>query len=231
MLPETNGKFVLTFIAFDKSILRFQRFRHSPTLQTLFVSKIGDNSIDLPGANVLIQITFMYGSRRQEAQRLGRLLRPKGKKLFFLFIIFYSFFLFYFFLLGRQVSEEYNGFFYSLVSQDTREMLFSTKRQQFLIKQGYSFKIIHSLPLHDIKDPVLSTLKEQQQLLMRVLTAEETAFEEEKIKGEDEYASRSERGNVRRTGGSLSSKTVGNPNMRYVEFGANMKNISELRKL
>lgn len=186
----------------------FQRFRHSPTVKTLFVSKIGDNSIDLPGANVLIQITFMYGSRRQEAQRLGRLLRPKG----------------------RQIAEEYNGFFYSLVSQDTREMYFSTKRQQFLIKQGYSFKIIHDLPMQDIVDPVLTSKQEQQQLLMRVLTADESALEGEKIKGEDEYSKATNKGATRKTG-SLASRTIGNQNLRYMEFSGASKAISELRKL
>jgi DNA excision repair protein ERCC-3 len=110
----------------------FQRFRYSPNVMTLFVSKIGDNSIDLPGANVLIQITFMFGSRRQEAQRLGRLLRPKVLVLWFLLVCSLKKYV----QKGKLATEEYNGFFYSLISQDTREMHFSTKRQQFLIKQG-----------------------------------------------------------------------------------------------
>mmetsp|Transcript_37350 Transcript_37350/g.99432 ORF Transcript_37350/g.99432 Transcript_37350/m.99432 type:complete len:131 (+) Transcript_37350:1907-2299(+) len=84
--------------------------------QTLFISRIGDTSIDLPEANVIIQISSHYGSRRQEAQRLGRILRPKIKSK--------------------------HAFFYSLVSSGTEEMFYSTKRQQFLVSQGYDFKTL-----------------------------------------------------------------------------------------
>ena len=75
--------------------------------------QVGDNSLDIPEANVLIQISSHAGSRRQEAQRLGRILRAKR---------------------GTAVGE-YNAFFYTLVSKDTQEMFFSTKRQRFLIDQ------------------------------------------------------------------------------------------------
>jgi DNA excision repair protein ERCC-3 len=68
--------------------------------------------------NVIIQISSHFSSRRQEAQRLGRILRPKSRAL------------------GR-----FNAFFYTLVSRDTKEMLYATKRQRFLVDQGYSFKV------------------------------------------------------------------------------------------
>ncbi|KAJ3221517.1 hypothetical protein HK099_003429, partial [Clydaea vesicula] len=55
------------------------QFRYNPTLNTIFISKIGDTSIDIPEASCLIQISSHYGSRRQEAQRLGRILRSKGR--------------------------------------------------------------------------------------------------------------------------------------------------------
>lgn len=84
--------------------------------ETLFISRIGDTSIDLPEANVILQISSHYGSRRQEAQRLGRILRPKTKSK--------------------------NAFFYSLISSSTEEIYYSSKRQQFLISQGYDFKTI-----------------------------------------------------------------------------------------
>jgi DNA excision repair protein ERCC-3 len=92
--------------------------------------------LDLPEASVLIQISAQYGSRRQvcflilfkEAQRLGRILRPKHK-------------------LG---SSEFNAFFCNLVmtsdtlvSSDTHEMYYSSKRQQFLIDQGYEFRVYY----------------------------------------------------------------------------------------
>ena len=50
----------------------FQLFKYDPNVKTIFVSKVGDNSIDLPGANVIIQISSHFGARRQEAQRLGK---------------------------------------------------------------------------------------------------------------------------------------------------------------
>ena len=52
-------------------------FKKNPPVSTIFLSKVGDNSIDIPEANVIIQISFHGGSRRQEAQRLGRILRAK----------------------------------------------------------------------------------------------------------------------------------------------------------
>lgn len=97
-------------------------FQNSPTTNTIFLSKVGDTSIDLPEATCLIQISSHYGSRRQEAQRLGRILRAK-----------------------RRNDEGFNAFFYSLVSKDTQEMYYSTKRQRFLVDQGYAFKVITHL--------------------------------------------------------------------------------------
>ncbi|KAG2599935.1 hypothetical protein PVAP13_5KG486200 [Panicum virgatum] len=132
------------------------QFKNSPEVNTIFLSKVGDNSIDIPEANVIIQISSHAGSRRQEAQRLGRILRAKGKHQ------------------DRMAGgkEEYNAFFYSLVSTDTQEMYYSTKRQQFLIDQGYSFKVITSLPPPE-EGPNLSfyTLDEQLELLGKVLNA------------------------------------------------------------
>ncbi|KAG2590925.1 hypothetical protein PVAP13_5NG455500 [Panicum virgatum] len=118
------------------------QFKNSPEVNTIFLSKVGDNSIDIPEANVIIQISSHAGSRRQEAQRLGRILRAKGKHQ------------------DRMAGgkEEYNAFFYSLVSTDTQEMYYSTKRQQFLIDQGYSFKLhapAEIVPLALLTDKIL----------------------------------------------------------------------------
>ena len=69
-----------------------QNFQHNDQINTIFLSKVGDTSIDLPEATCLIQISSHYGSRRQEAQRLGRILRAKGVMMkvlmHFLFISF-----------------------------------------------------------------------------------------------------------------------------------------------
>lgn len=129
-----------------------QWFQHSPEVNTIFLSKVGDTSIDLPEATCLIQISSHFGSRRQEAQRLGRILRAK-----------------------RRNDEGFNAFFYSLVSKDTQEMYYSTKRQQFLIDQGYAFKVITHLDgLEDLPDLVYKTRDEQIELISSVLLANES---------------------------------------------------------
>ncbi|EKM78663.1 hypothetical protein AGABI1DRAFT_121098 [Agaricus bisporus var. burnettii JB137-S8] len=130
-------------------------FQHSPKVNTIFLSKVGDTSIDLPEATCLIQISSHFGSRRQEAQRLGRILRAK-----------------------RRNDEGFNAFFYSLVSKDTQEMYYSTKRQQFLIDQGYAFKVITHLDgLTEMPDLVYKTRDEQIELLQSVLLANESEAE------------------------------------------------------
>ncbi|KAH0787449.1 DNA repair helicase rad25 family protein [Histomonas meleagridis] len=122
----------------------FNAFKTSNKYNCIFISRIGDKAIDLPSANVLIQICSHFGSRMQEAQRLGRILRPKT---------------------GR--ADEYNAFFYTLISEDTKEMYFSRKRQQFLVDQGYSFKVVQDPENKWPTDEKLmfSTKEEQRKLL------------------------------------------------------------------
>ncbi|XP_034049010.1 general transcription and DNA repair factor IIH helicase subunit XPB isoform X2 [Thalassophryne amazonica] len=139
-----------------------QNFKHNPKINTIFISKVGDTSFDLPEANVLIQISSHGGSRRQEAQRLGRVLRAKK----------------------GMVAEEYNAYFYSLVSQDTQEMAYSTKRQRFLVDQGYSFKVITKMAGMEEEDLMFSTQDEQHQLLQKVLAASDLDAEDEVVAGE-----------------------------------------------
>ncbi|KAF9466531.1 DNA helicase [Collybia nuda] len=128
------------------------QFQSSPRVNTIFLSKVGDTSIDLPEATCLIQISSHFGSRRQEAQRLGRILRAK-----------------------RRNDEGFNAFFYSLVSKDTQEMYYSTKRQQFLIDQGYAFKVITHLDgIEELPELVYKTRDEQIELLSSVLLANES---------------------------------------------------------
>ncbi|CAL0313355.1 unnamed protein product [Lupinus luteus] len=176
-----------------------QAFKTSKDVNTVFLSKVGDNSIDIPEANVIIQISSHAGSRRQEAQRLGRILRAKGK------------------LQDRMAGgkEEYNAFFYSLVSTDTQEMYYSTKRQQFLIDQGYSFKVITSLPPSD-EGPSLSYhhLEDQLALLGKVLSAGDDAVGLEQLDEDtDEIALNS----ARRSHGSMSAMS-GAKGMVYMEY-------------
>lgn len=98
----------------------------------------------------MIQISSHGGSRRQEAQRLGRILRAKKGSF----------------------AEEYNAFFYTLVSQDTMEMSYSRKRQRFLVNQGYAYKVItHLAGMNEDPNLFYKTREEQGQLLQQVLAA------------------------------------------------------------
>jgi len=92
----------------------YNKFRKGE-VRHLVLSKVGNFAIDLPDANVLIQVSGTFGSRQEEAQRLGRILRPKT---------------------GGEVAH-----FYTLVTRDTRELDFAHHRQLFLTEQGYSYTI------------------------------------------------------------------------------------------
>jgi DNA excision repair protein ERCC-3 len=90
----------------------YDRFKKNE-INILAVSKVANFAVDLPDANILIQISGSYGSRQEEAQRLGRILRPKKK----------------------------NSYFYTIVSHNTTEQSFGSKRQLFLLEQGYKYEI------------------------------------------------------------------------------------------
>lgn len=90
-------------------------------LRHLILSKVGNFALDLPDANVLIQVSGTFGSRQEEAQRLGRILRPK--------------------------TDGEIAHFYTLVTRDTREIDFAHHRQLFLTEQGYSYNILDETEL------------------------------------------------------------------------------------
>ncbi len=98
----------------------YQAFRDG-TLKVLVVSKVANFSVDLPEATVAIQVSGSFGSRQEEAQRLGRLLRPKES--------------------GIPAS------FYTLVARDTVDQDFAQNRQRFLAEQGYSYTILDASAL------------------------------------------------------------------------------------
>ena len=133
----------------DAERLEFlHHFQHDPAISTLFISKVGDNSIDLPDVNVIIQISSHFSSRRQEAQRLGRILRPKSAALGRLsdaghkpHAPHHTHRTPHLLLLLCVLRVRSNAFFYTIVSKDTREMVYATKRQRFLVDQGYAFKV------------------------------------------------------------------------------------------
>ena len=93
----------------------FDAFRQGD-LPCLVVSKVANFSIDLPEANVAIQVSGSFGSRQEEAQRLGRILRPKA--------------------------EGKGARFYTVVSRDTVDADFAAHRQRFLAEQGYAYRIV-----------------------------------------------------------------------------------------
>ncbi len=93
----------------------FNAFRHGE-IDLLVVSKVANFSVDLPSAAVAIQVSGSFGSRQEEAQRLGRLLRPKED--------------------GRSAR------FYAIVSRDTVDADFAQHRQRFLAEQGYAYRIV-----------------------------------------------------------------------------------------
>lgn len=92
----------------------YNAFR-SGEIKVLILSKVGNFAIDLPDANVAIQISGSFGSRQEEAQRLGRILRPK------------------------KVNDQ--AVFYSIVTRESKELDFAMNRQLFLTEQGYSYEI------------------------------------------------------------------------------------------
>ena len=104
----------------DERETLYEAFR-AGTQPVLIVSKVGNFAVDLPDADVLIQVSGTFGSRQEEAQRLGRVLRPKSD--------------------GRAAS------FYAVVTHATRDQDFAQKRQLFLAEQGYSYEIIDAASL------------------------------------------------------------------------------------
>jgi DNA excision repair protein ERCC-3 len=107
----------------------FDAFR-AGEIPTLVISKVGNFSIDLPEAAVAIQVSGTFGSRQEEAQRLGRVLRPKSD--------------------GRQAH------FYTVVARDTIDTEYAAHRQRFLAEQGYAYTIVDA---DDVLGPPLPTVE------------------------------------------------------------------------
>lgn len=102
----------------------YKKFK-SGEIKTLIVSKVANLAVDLPDANVLIQISGTFGSRQEEAQRLGRVLRPK--------------------------KGENKSYFFSIITNDTKEEDFSHKRQLFLTEQGYHYELLDKDSFEDLE--------------------------------------------------------------------------------
>ena len=111
---KLNKPFIYGPTSQNERIQILQNFKFNPRVNTIFVSKVADTSFDLPEANVLIQISSHGGSRRQEAQRLGRILRAKK----------------------GAIAEEFNAFFYTLVSQDNERNVILPKEAEVSRQPG-----------------------------------------------------------------------------------------------
>ena len=98
----------------ERDIL-YERFRQRE-IPVLVVSKVANFAVDLPDASVAIQVSGTYGSRQEEAQRLGRILRPK--------------------------EERNTAYFYQVVTRDTVDQEYAASRQLFLVEQGYQYHIM-----------------------------------------------------------------------------------------
>jgi len=107
----------------------YQQFREG-TLSRLIVSKVGNFAIDLPDASVMIQISGTFGSRQEEAQRLGRILRPKLNGLL--------------------------AHFYTLISKDSIDQDFGANRQLFLTEQGYRYVILYDDEVADYEPATIA---------------------------------------------------------------------------
>ncbi|GFH53548.1 DNA excision repair protein ERCC-3 [Chaetoceros tenuissimus] len=191
-------------------------FRSTNTVSTICLSKVGDTSIDLPEANVVIQVSSHFGSRRQEAQRLGRILRPKS-----------------FTQQDGSNKSSFNAFFYTLVSTDTQEMFYSAKRQQYLIDQGYTFKIVTNL--HElcnveakINNYAYSTPEDDKKLLHTLLMSDtdmekEQRAEDSAIRKNNQDGAALADEMVKRNAGSSMAQLSGGTGRSYREIGGSSK--------
>ena len=102
----------------DKNFI-YEMFRRGK-FKTILISRTGDEAIDLPNANVAIELTINRGSRKQVLQRLGRIMRQKDNP-----------------------TMDYNALFYTLVSEHTSERIHFMKRQKTLVDLGFQYDIIN----------------------------------------------------------------------------------------
>jgi DNA excision repair protein ERCC-3 len=133
-LQEVEKRYGYPIITGQTSVKKrrelYQQFKEGD-LKRLIVSKVGNFAVDLPNANVMIQISGTFGSRQEEAQRLGRILRPKED--------------------GSSLAH-----FYTVVSKDTQDQEFGANRQLFLTEQGYQYTILYADEIADYEPKVIS---------------------------------------------------------------------------
>ena len=134
-LKEYAHQLMIPYISGEVSNLErmniISQFKDGNEINCIIFSRVGDMAIDIPNANVLIEVGSDTGARQREAQRLGRILRPKtihSEKQAY----------------ANQM--EYNAHFYTLVSLDTDEVKFAARRQRYLVDQGFSYEVLEEMP-------------------------------------------------------------------------------------
>merc|ERR1712238_437308 len=185
-------------------------FRASDALRTICISKVGDTSIDLPEANVIVQVSSHFGSRRQEAQRLGRILRPKS----------YT---------QRDGSNRssFNAFFF------THYLIYLSFGSISLNYQGYTFKIVTNLcekaAVEAVKhDYAFSTPEDDRRILRTVLTSQTDLEKEQRAedaairKSNPDGAHMADAG-TKKTAGMTMSQVSGGSGLRYKEMSLSKK--------
>lgn len=114
---RVNAPIITGEVSHEEREKLYRAFR-AQEIRKLVVSKVANFAVDLPDASVAVQVSGSFGSRQEEAQRLGRVLRPKRD--------------------GR------TAYFYSLVTEHTKEQHYASKRQLFLVEQGYRYRMLHA---------------------------------------------------------------------------------------
>ncbi|KAG5470800.1 hypothetical protein LSCM1_02050 [Leishmania martiniquensis] len=121
-------------------LMIFSDFQSTSKINVICVSRVGDVSVNLPNANVVVQVSSHGGSRRQEAQRLGRILRPKER---------------------ASNGKSVDAWFYSIISMDTIEMSYAAHRTAFLVDQGYACRVVEYNPVESSASTASGSVKEQ----------------------------------------------------------------------
>ncbi|MEW5934091.1 MAG: helicase-related protein, partial [Bacillota bacterium] len=128
LIAESLGAPLITGTTPNREREKLYRQFRDGELRLLVVSKVANFALDLPEASVAVQVSGTFGSRQEEAQRLGRILRPKASGI--------------------------PATFYTLVSRETKEQDFAQKRQLFLTEQGYRYSIHYGQELLDGRVPL-----------------------------------------------------------------------------
>ncbi|CAD2215948.1 Helicase conserved C-terminal domain/Type III restriction enzyme, res subunit/SNF2 family N-terminal domain/ERCC3/RAD25/XPB C-terminal helicase, putative [Angomonas deanei] len=161
LLLEEYGKILNAPVISGKTqhkdrLMYFSDFQSTNNLNVICISRVGDVSVNLPNANVVIQVSSHGGSRRQEAQRLGRILRPKER---------------------ASDGHIVMAWFYSIISLDSIEMTYAAHRTSFLVDQGYSCRLM------DFDPTTVKKMPEKEEREVKVAVGDAVSVKHEQLHG------------------------------------------------